>query len=153
VIVVASIVMLDRKFKIDDPVGAISVHGVAGIWGMLAVLLSNDEATLVGQLIGIGVIFAWVFGASLLVWFVLKMIMGIRVGEEEEYEGVDLLRVRPGSLSRVQRRHTGKIGDGKIFVYAAGAGDPHPHRRNRREGTLAARAPRRARPSLDYCDD
>jgi ammonium transporter, Amt family len=90
VIVVGSIVMLDRKFKIDDPVGAISVHGVAGIWGILAVLLSNDEATLVGQLAGIGVIFAWVFGVSLLVWFVIKMIMGIRVGEEEEYNGVDL---------------------------------------------------------------
>ena len=87
---VGSIVLLDRKLKIDDPVGAISVHGVAGIWGILAVLLSNDEATLVGQLAGIGVIFAWVFGASLLVWFVLKMVMGIRVGEEEEYNGVDL---------------------------------------------------------------
>jgi Amt family ammonium transporter len=90
VIVVGSIVMLDRKLKIDDPVGAISVHGVAGIWGILAVLLSNDEATLVGQLAGMGVIFAWVFGVSLLVWFVIKMIMGIRVGEEEEYNGVDL---------------------------------------------------------------
>ncbi|MCC5862119.1 MAG: ammonium transporter [Gammaproteobacteria bacterium] len=89
-IAVGSIVLLDRKFRIDDPVGAISVHGVAGIWGVLAVLLSNDEATLIGQLTGLGVIFAWVFGVSLLVWFVIKMVMGIRVSEEEEYDGVDL---------------------------------------------------------------
>ncbi len=89
-IAVTSIVLLDRKLKIDDPVGAISVHGVAGIWGVLAVLLSNDEATVVGQLAGIGAIFAWVFGVSLLVWFVIKMVMGIRVTEEEEYDGVDL---------------------------------------------------------------
>ena len=89
-IAVGSIILLDRKLRIDDPVGAISVHGVAGIWGVLAVLLSNDEATLVGQLTGIAVIFAWVFGVSLLVWFVIKMVMGIRVSEEEEYDGVDL---------------------------------------------------------------
>ncbi|MCC5793791.1 MAG: ammonium transporter [Chromatiales bacterium] len=89
-LVVVSIVILDRKLRIDDPVGAISVHGTAGIWGILAVLLSNDEATLAGQLAGIAVIFAWVFLASLLVWFVLKTLVGIRVSPEEEYAGVDL---------------------------------------------------------------
>ncbi len=89
-LVVGSIVMLDRKLRIDDPVGAISVHGTAGIWGVLAVLLSNEEATLSGQLIGLVVIFAWVFLASLLAWFVLKKLVGIRVSEQEEYEGVDL---------------------------------------------------------------
>jgi ammonium transporter, Amt family len=89
-LVVVSIVMLDRKLRIDDPVGAISVHGVAGIWGVLAVLLSNDEATLLGQLAGIAVIFSWVFLASLAVWFVLKKVVGIRVSEEEEYAGVDI---------------------------------------------------------------
>ena len=89
-LVVVSIVMLDRKLRIDDPVGAISVHGVAGIWGVLAVLLSNDEATLLGQLAGIAVIFGWVFLASLAVWFVLKKVVGIRVSEEEEYAGVDI---------------------------------------------------------------
>jgi Amt family ammonium transporter len=90
IIVVFSIVTLD-KLKIDDPVGAISVHGVVGIWGLLAVLVSsNDSATLTGQLMGIVTIFVWVFGASLLVWFIIKMIMGIRVSEEEEYEGVDI---------------------------------------------------------------
>jgi ammonium transporter, Amt family len=89
-IVVGSIVLLDRKFKLDDPVGAISVHGVAGIWGIFAVLLSNEDASFGAQFIGMGVIFAWVFLASLLVWFLLKLVMGIRVSEEEEYNGVDL---------------------------------------------------------------
>ncbi len=89
-LVVGSIVLLDRKFRIDDPVGAISVHGTAGIWGVLAVLLSNGEATASGQLIGLAVIFAWVFLASLLVWFVLKKTVGVRVTEQQEYEGVDL---------------------------------------------------------------
>jgi ammonium transporter, Amt family len=89
VIVVFSIVALD-KLRIDDPVGAISVHGVAGIWGILAVVFNNDEATLAGQLIGILGIFGWVFLASLVVWGVLKAVVGIRISEEEEYEGVDL---------------------------------------------------------------
>ncbi|WP_416138743.1 ammonium transporter [Halomonas sp. HK25] len=89
IIVVVAIVSLD-KLKIDDPVGAISVHGVVGIWGLLAVPLTNGDATFGAQLLGIVGIFAWVFGASLLVWVILKAVMGIRVSEEEEYEGVDL---------------------------------------------------------------
>jgi ammonium transporter, Amt family len=89
VLVVFSIVTLD-KIKIDDPVGAISVHGVVGLWGIFAVLLSDADATFMGQLTGALVIFVWVFFASLIVWGILKMIMGIRVSEEEEYEGVDL---------------------------------------------------------------
>ncbi|MBL4782468.1 MAG: ammonium transporter [Porticoccaceae bacterium] len=89
VLVVFSVVTFD-KLKIDDPVGAISVHGVVGVWGLLAVCWSNPDATLSAQLMGIGVIFAWVFGASLLVWVVLKALCGIRVSEEEEYEGVDI---------------------------------------------------------------
>ncbi len=89
VLVVLSIVALD-KLRIDDPVGAISVHGTAGIWGVLAVLLSNEDATLGGQVAGIAAIFGFVFVASLVVWLALKLSMGIRVSEEEEYEGVDL---------------------------------------------------------------
>jgi len=89
VIVVFSIVGLDR-LKIDDPVGAISVHGVVGIWGLLAVPITNPDATLTAQLIGAVTIFAWVFTTSLLVWALLKAIVGIRVSEEEEYEGVDI---------------------------------------------------------------
>ena len=89
-IVVFSIVMLDRELKIDDPVGAISVHGVVGLWGLLAVPLTNSSASFVGQLVGAGTIFVWVFGTSLLLWLGLKAAMGIRVSEEEEEDGVDL---------------------------------------------------------------
>jgi Amt family ammonium transporter len=88
-LVVGSIVTLD-KLKIDDPVGAISVHGVVGIWGLLAVCFTNPDATLVAQLIGLVSIFAWVFITSFIVWFVIKKAVGIRVTEEEEYEGVDI---------------------------------------------------------------
>ena len=88
-IVVLSIIALD-KLKIDDPVGAISVHGAAGIWGLLAVPITNDEASLLAQLLGLASIFVWVFLTSLLVWFVIRKIFGIRVDEQQEYEGVDL---------------------------------------------------------------
>ena len=89
-IVVLSIVWLDRELKIDDPVGAISVHGVVGLWGLLAVPLTNSSASFLGQLVGAGTIFVWVFGTSLLLWLGLKAAMGIRVSEEEEEDGVDL---------------------------------------------------------------
>ncbi|PAU61413.1 ammonium transporter [Pseudomonas sp. PIC25] len=89
VLVVFSILGLD-KLKIDDPVGAISVHGVVGIWGLLAVCLTNADASIGAQLLGIGCIFAWVFVASLIVWGILKLVVGLRVSEEEEYEGVDI---------------------------------------------------------------
>nr|WP_136068169.1 ammonium transporter [Halomonas sp. EAR18] len=88
-LVVASIVTLD-KLKIDDPVGAISAHGVVGIWGVMVVPISNGDASFGAQLIGVIGIFAWVFIASLIVWLIIKAIMGVRVTEEEEYEGVDL---------------------------------------------------------------
>jgi Amt family ammonium transporter len=88
-LVVLSIVGLD-KLKIDDPVGAISVHGIVGIWGLLAVCISNPDASLTAQLLGIASIFGWVFSASFAVWFILRMTVGIRVTEEEEYEGVDI---------------------------------------------------------------
>ena len=89
VIVVFSILTLD-KLKIDDPVGAISVHGVVGLWGIFAVLLSDSDATFMGQLVGAATIFVWVFVTSLIVWGILKVIMGLRVSEESEYEGVDI---------------------------------------------------------------
>ncbi|WP_339488933.1 ammonium transporter [Pseudomonas sp. EL_65y_Pfl2_R95] len=89
VLVVFAIISLD-KLKLDDPVGAISVHGVCGIWGLLAVCLTNPDATLGAQLLGIASIFAWVFIASLIVWAIIKAVMGLRVSEEEEYEGVDI---------------------------------------------------------------
>ena len=89
VLVVLSILALD-KLKIDDPVGAISVHGTCGLLGLLLVPLTNDDATFVGQIVGAITIFVWVFVASLIVWSILKAVMGIRVTEEQEYEGVDL---------------------------------------------------------------
>ena len=88
-LVVVSILFLD-KLKIDDPVGAISVHGVVGLLGLLLVPVTNDGSTFGGQLLGALTIFVWVFVTSLIVWVVLKAIMGIRVSEEEEFEGVDV---------------------------------------------------------------
>ena len=89
VLVVFSIVFLD-KIKIDDPVGAISVHGSCGLLGLLLVPLTNDGALFFGQLLGAATIFIWVFVSSLVVWAVLKAVMGIRVEEEEEFAGMDL---------------------------------------------------------------
>lgn len=88
-LVVFSILTLD-KLKIDDPVGAISVHGVVGLLGLLLVPVTNGDSTFSGQIIGALTIFAWVFATSLGVWLALKAIMGVRVSEEEEYEGVDI---------------------------------------------------------------
>ncbi|MCG6974803.1 MAG: ammonium transporter [Acidiferrobacterales bacterium] len=89
VLVVFSIVAID-KMKIDDPVGALSVHGVVGMWGLIAVAFTNSDATFGAQLYGLVAIFVWVFVSSFIVWFIIKMIMGLRVTEEEEDEGVDL---------------------------------------------------------------
>jgi len=90
ILVVLSIVWLDRKLRIDDPVGAISVHGVVGLWGLLAVPLTNSDVTFTGQLVGAVTIFVWVFVASGVVWFALKTVMGIRVTKEDEEEGADI---------------------------------------------------------------
>lgn len=89
VLVVFSILMLD-KLKIDDPVGAISVHGTVGLLGLLLVPVTNDGSSFTGQIIGAVTIFVWVFVASLITWGILKAVIGIRVSEEDEYEGVDL---------------------------------------------------------------
>ena len=87
--VVFSITTLD-KLKIDDPVGAISVHGVVGLLGLLLVPVTNDGASFSGQIIGALTIFGWVFVTSAVAFFLIKMVMGLRVSEEEEYEGVDV---------------------------------------------------------------
>ena len=89
VIVVFSILALD-KMRLDDPVGAISVHGVVGLYGLLVVPLTNSGVSFVGQIVGALTIFVWVFVASLIVWAILKAVFGLRVSEEEEYEGVDM---------------------------------------------------------------
>jgi Amt family ammonium transporter len=89
VLVVFAILGLDR-LKIDDPVGAISVHGVVGLFGLLVVPFTNSDSSFSGQIIGALTIFGWVFATSLLVWFVIKLVIGIRVAESDEYDGVDL---------------------------------------------------------------
>ena len=89
VLVVFSIVGLD-KLKIDDPVGAISVHGTCGLLGLLLVPLTNSGSSFSGQLIGALTIFVWVFVTSMIVWVALKAVIGVRVTEEEEDNGVDI---------------------------------------------------------------
>ncbi len=91
-IVVFTIPLLD-KFKIDDVVGAIPVHLFAGIWGTIAVIFSNDEATFGSQLYGIVAIGLFTIITSGVVWYILKLAMGIRVTEEQELEGVDVSEV------------------------------------------------------------
>jgi len=89
VLVVFSIITFD-KLKLDDPVGAMSVHGVVGLWGLIAVVLSNTDASLSSQLYGAVVIFAWTFVTSIIAWGIIKMVVGIRVSEEDEMNGVDI---------------------------------------------------------------
>jgi Amt family ammonium transporter len=89
ILVVFSIITLD-KLKIDDPVGAISVHGVVGLLGLLLVPITNDGASFLGQIVGALTIFIWVFAASFLTWLVIKAVIGIRVDQEEEYNGLDI---------------------------------------------------------------
>jgi Amt family ammonium transporter len=89
ILVVFSIITLD-KLKIDDPVGAISVHGVVGLLGLILVPFTNDSSSMTGQLIGALTIFVWVFVTSLVVWLIIKAVIGVRVTEEEEFAGVDI---------------------------------------------------------------
>ncbi|QEW18288.1 Ammonia transporter [Marinibacterium anthonyi] len=89
VLIVFAVPMLD-KLKIDDVVGAIPVHLVCGIWGTLAVVLTNPDATLGGQVISIVIVGVFVFVVSSIVWFILAATMGIRVSEEEEINGLDM---------------------------------------------------------------
>jgi Amt family ammonium transporter len=91
-LVVLSIVALD-KMRIDDPVGAISVHGTCGIWGLMAVLITTDGATLTGQLTGLATILGFTFAAALVAWFVIKMIFGIRLSDEDQMVGADVAEI------------------------------------------------------------
>jgi Amt family ammonium transporter len=92
ILVVFAVSFFD-KLRIDDPVGALSVHLVAGIWGTLAVGIFNAEVSLLAQIKGIVVIGAFVFVSSYIIWFVLDKTMGLRISEEEEYEGEDIKTV------------------------------------------------------------
>ncbi len=90
VLAVFSIVFMD-KLRIDDPVGAISIHGTCGMLGLVLVPLTNDSVSLYGQLVGAATILVWVFAVSWVVWMILKRTMGIRVAAEDEYSGMDLV--------------------------------------------------------------
>ncbi len=87
-LVVFAVPLFD-KLKIDDVVGAISVHLVAGVWGTLAVPLSNGDASFVTQIVGIVAMGAFTFVASAAVWMALKTTVGVRVNDEEEADGLD----------------------------------------------------------------
>jgi Amt family ammonium transporter len=87
-LVVFAVPMFDR-LRIDDPVGALSVHLVNGVWGTLAVGIFNPQVSLVSQVVGIATVGAFTFGSSLAVWYVIRLTMGLRVAEHEEMEGID----------------------------------------------------------------
>ena len=88
-LVVFSIVFFDR-IKIDDPVGAISVHGICGIWGTLAVGIFNADVSIGTQLVGTLAISAWAFVFSFIVFSIIKVAIGVRVSEEDETTGLDV---------------------------------------------------------------
>jgi Amt family ammonium transporter len=98
-LVVFSVLLIDRKLKVDDPVGAVSVHGVCGLWGTLSVGLFNMESGLfcggglkqLGvQALGAGAAFAWAFGLGLVLFYAIKVTIGLRVTPEEEAKGLDI---------------------------------------------------------------
>jgi Amt family ammonium transporter len=89
VLVVFAILFFD-KIKIDDPVGAISVHGVCGIWGTLAVAIFGDGFSMVSQIIGVVAVYSFAFIFSFVVFYILKLTLGVRVDAQEEHEGLDV---------------------------------------------------------------
>ena len=131
IVVVFSVLMFD-KLKIDDPVGAISVHGVCGAWGTLAIGLFGTGVGLVGghgasqlitQAIGVGAAFAWAFPVSLGIFYAIKVTVGLRVSEAEEREGLDItehgmLAYPPGFVTEIP-------GGGTLVPTAMGGGFPN----------------------------
>jgi len=101
-IMLASVRLIENVFKIDDPVGAISVHGTTGLWGLLAVgifangnngvsgLVAGNNLQIVSQLISIVVVLAWALGTGFVLFIALKFGMGVRATREEELEGLDM---------------------------------------------------------------
>jgi len=89
-VLVTFAVPLFDKLKIDDVVGALSVHLVCGIWGTLAVVITNDSASLLAQLSGILIVAAFVITSSTIAWYALKVTVGIRLSEDEEQIGSDV---------------------------------------------------------------
>jgi Amt family ammonium transporter len=94
VLVVVSVIFIDRVLKVDDPVGAVSVHGVCGAWGTIAVALFHMDGfsmkQLLVQLAGVGAAFAWAFGLGMALFLVIKHTVGLRADEDEELRGLDI---------------------------------------------------------------
>jgi Amt family ammonium transporter len=99
ILVVLSVYFIDSVLKVDDPVGAVSVHGVCGLWGTLACGLFNlDGGLFYGggfkqlgvQALGAGAAFVWAFGLGLILFFILKKTVGLRVSHSEEIRGLDI---------------------------------------------------------------
>ncbi len=93
ILVVIAVEMFDKVLKIDDPVGAISVHGVCGAWGTIALcffLKPGSAANLTTQLLGVGAIFIWAFGTGMVLFNLIKYTIGLRVSREEELRGLDI---------------------------------------------------------------
>ncbi|MCD4830967.1 MAG: ammonium transporter [Anaerohalosphaeraceae bacterium] len=99
VLVVLAVMFIDRILKVDDPVGAVSVHGLCGAWGTIAVGLFNTEAGLLYgggikqlgvQLIGVGAAFVWAFGLGLILFYIISKTIGLRVSKDEELKGLDI---------------------------------------------------------------
>jgi ammonium transporter, Amt family len=99
VLVVFAVLFVDRVLKVDDPVGAVSVHGVCGAWGTIAVGFFNLESGLLHgggfkqlgvQLLGVGTAFVWAFGLGLILFGVIRATIGLRVTSEEESKGLDI---------------------------------------------------------------
>lgn len=93
ILVVVSVEFIDKVLKIDDPVGAVSVHGVCGAWGTLALcffLKDGSSASIGVQLLGMGATFAWAFGCGLVLFNIIKFTIGLRASEEEELRGLDI---------------------------------------------------------------
>ena len=99
ILVVLSVLFIDKVLKVDDPVGAVSVHGVCGLWGTLSCGLFNMESGLfyggglrqLGvQAIGAGTVFVWAFGLGLVLFYALSKTVGLRVSSEEELKGLDI---------------------------------------------------------------
>ena len=109
VLVVLAVPFFD-KLKIDDVVGALSVHLVCGIWGTMAVPFTNGEASFLTQFIGVAATGAFVVVATSIVWLALKYTVGIRVSEEDEYRGLDLAEIGMEAYPDFQRSNIGGCG-------------------------------------------
>ena len=109
VLVVLAVPFFD-KLKIDDVVGALSVHLVAGIWGTMAVPFTDGEASFVTQFIGVAATGAFVVATSAIVWLILKYTIGIRVSEEDEYRGLDVTEIGMEAYPDFQTVHLGGMG-------------------------------------------